>query len=177
MTGLATLDREAIARACEQHGVARLRVFGSATTDRFDSATSDLDFLVDFLPGARRGIRPYLALKEDLERISGRPVDLLEAPAVRNPYFARRAFSEAVEGGQDVPPATLLQALALISDGSAKVVIVNAQAAGAETTQVEDAAKAANVPVLKFSEILPAGQTYAQWMQQNVTQLADALGN
>jgi zinc/manganese transport system substrate-binding protein len=86
------------------------------------------------------------------------------------------AFSEAVEGGQDVPPATLLQALALISDGSAKVVIVNAQAAGAETTQVEDAAKAANVPVLKFSEILPAGQTYAQWMQQNVTQLADALG-
>ncbi|MBN9215213.1 MAG: hypothetical protein ABS62_01745 [Microbacterium sp. SCN 70-200] len=97
MTGLATLDREAIARACEQHGVARLRVFGSATTDRFDSATSDLDFLVDFLPGARRGIRPYLALKEDLERISGRPVDLLEAPAVRNPYFARRAFSEAVD--------------------------------------------------------------------------------
>lgn len=97
MAGTVVLDREAIARACEMYGVARLRVFGSAIKDRFDPSTTDLDFLVDFLPDAPRGIRPYLSLKEALERISGRDVDLVEAAAVRNPYFARRAFSEAID--------------------------------------------------------------------------------
>lgn len=86
------------------------------------------------------------------------------------------AFSEAVEGGQDVPPATLLDALRVIGSGEVKVVITNAQAAGAETTQVEEKAKAVGVPVLKFSEILPAGTTYVTWMQGNADALRKALG-
>lgn len=45
------LDREAIAHACERYGVARLRVFGSAVTGRFDPNRSDVDFFVDFLRG------------------------------------------------------------------------------------------------------------------------------
>lgn len=91
------LDRTAIARACEQFGVERLRVFGSAVTDSFDPATSDVDFLVDFRADAPRGLSPYFGLKDALERIIGRDVDLVEASAVRNPYFARRAFAEAVD--------------------------------------------------------------------------------
>lgn len=97
MTGGAFLDSEAIARACEKHGVVRLRAFGSVVTERFDPAVSDVDFLVDFGADAPRGIGPFLDLKEDLTRIVGRHVDLVEASAVRNPYFARRAFGEAVE--------------------------------------------------------------------------------
>lgn len=97
MTDVAALDREAIARACERYGVARLRVFGSAATGRFDPASSDLDFLVDFGADAPRGVAPFLELKEELQRIAGRDVDLVEAGAVRNPYFARRAFAEAVD--------------------------------------------------------------------------------
>jgi len=91
------LDREALRRACEQYGVARLRVFGSAITDDFDPATSDLDLLVDFGADAPTGIRPFLELKEELQRIAGRDVDLIETRAVRNPYFAKRAFGEAVD--------------------------------------------------------------------------------
>ena len=97
MIGVKVLDREAIARACEQYGVARLRAFGSAVTDRFDPDTSDLDFLVDFRADAPKGVAPFLGLKQELERISGRHVDLVEARAMRNPYFARRALGEAVE--------------------------------------------------------------------------------
>ncbi|HMR48924.1 MAG TPA: nucleotidyltransferase domain-containing protein [Arachnia sp.] len=97
MTGVDVLDREAIARACEQYSVVRLRAFGSAVTDRFDPATSDIDFLVDFHADAPKGIGPFLGLKEELERIAGRGVDLIEARAVRNPYFAKRAFSEALD--------------------------------------------------------------------------------
>ena len=63
----------------------------------FDQQTSDVDFLVDFLPGRGGLLHDYFQLKEDLERIVGRKVDLVDANAVRNPYFARTAFGSAEE--------------------------------------------------------------------------------
>ena len=97
MDGPYRLDDDAIRRACERYGVARLRMFGSAASHRFDPATSDIDFLVDFRDDAPTGIAPFLELKAELERITDREVDLVEARAVRNPYFAKRVFSEAVD--------------------------------------------------------------------------------
>ncbi len=97
MIPVAALNHEAVARACERYGVARLRVFGSAVTGAFDPAISDLDFLVDFGANAPRGVAPFLGLKSELERIVGRDVDLVEARAVRNPYFARHAFDQAMD--------------------------------------------------------------------------------
>jgi len=86
------------------------------------------------------------------------------------------AFSEAVEEGRDVPPATLLHARDAVRSGEVRVVIVNAQTGGAETTAIIDAADEAGIPVLEFSETLPDGQTYVSWMQQNIADLAGALG-
>jgi len=87
------------------------------------------------------------------------------------------AFSEAVEEGQDVAPATLLTALEAVRSGDVRVVIANAQTGGAETTQVIDAATAEDIPVLEFTETLPGGQTYIPWMQQNIEELAGALAS
>lgn len=95
MTATALLDREGIARACRRYGVRRLRVFGSALTDRFDPETSDIDFLVDFVPRAERPPHAYFGLKTELERILGRNVDLVAAGAVSNPYFARSMLAHA----------------------------------------------------------------------------------
>lgn len=95
MIAAVPVDEEAIARACSEYGVQRLRIFGSVLTDEFDSETSDVDFLVDFLPGRGGLFHDYFELKEELERIMGRRVDLVDAGAVRNPYFARSAFSTA----------------------------------------------------------------------------------
>jgi predicted nucleotidyltransferase len=92
-----SIDRDAIARACERYGVERLRLFGSAVTDRFDPNTSDLDVLVDFRDDAPTGVGPFMGLKDELEQLTGREVDLVEARAVRNPYFARRAFGDVVD--------------------------------------------------------------------------------
>lgn len=89
------IDVEAIARACKAHGVERLRIFGSVLGEEFDRETSDVDFLVDFLPGRGGLLHDFFELKEDLERILGRGVDLVDAGAVRNPYFARAAFTSA----------------------------------------------------------------------------------
>lgn len=95
MTGMSLLDREAIARACEQHGVERLRVFGSVLTDHFDPKTSDVDFLVTFHLGREDLFRDYFDLKRDLEQIVGREVDLVTERSVKNPFFKASAFSEA----------------------------------------------------------------------------------
>jgi uncharacterized protein len=89
------LDAQAIARACDRFGVARLRVFGSIVTDRFDPTTSDVDFLVDFKVGNPDLLDAYLGLKQELESVVGRSVDLVVARSVRNPYFKAAAFASA----------------------------------------------------------------------------------
>ncbi|GAB3603348.1 metal ABC transporter solute-binding protein, Zn/Mn family [Microbacterium aureliae] len=87
------------------------------------------------------------------------------------------AFSEAVEEGQDVPAATMLEALTLLRDGGVTAVIANAQTGGAETTQLLDEASDAGIPVVEYTETLPGDQTYISWMQQNIDALAEALGS
>jgi predicted nucleotidyltransferase len=62
-------------------------VFGSATTDSFNSQ-SDIDFIVDFLPvNAKEYADNYYDLKFSLEQLLNRKVDLLEETAIKNPYF------------------------------------------------------------------------------------------
>ncbi|GGU31291.1 hypothetical protein GCM10007979_32870 [Nocardioides albus] len=95
VNAMTKLDREAIARACNRFGVARLRIFGSAVTGNFDPKRSDLDFFVDFLPEVEDLLGNYLALNEELERILGCEVDLVMTDAVKNPYFAAAAFPTA----------------------------------------------------------------------------------
>ena len=95
MTTAVPVDVSAIARACAAHGVRRLRMFGSVLTSDFDPVRSDIDFLVDFLPGRGGYFHDFFELKEELEGILGRTVDLVDAGAVRNPYFAKSAFGSA----------------------------------------------------------------------------------
>ena len=75
-------------RFCRQFHVRRLELFGSAASDRYSPAQSDLDFLVEFTPLPRgRYADTYFGLHEALERLFGRPVDLIVASAIKNPYF------------------------------------------------------------------------------------------
>jgi predicted nucleotidyltransferase len=75
--------------------VARLEVFGSAARGAdFDPAHSDVDFLVTFDPVMRNDLAAFADLKEALEQLLGRPVDLVEREAIeasRN-YIRRRAI-------------------------------------------------------------------------------------
>jgi len=77
--------------------VQRLSLFGSATGNSFDPAASDLDFLVQ-LPtlSPSQHADCYFGLQEDLERLFGRPVDLVEPGTIRNPYF-RQAVEQSQE--------------------------------------------------------------------------------
>lgn len=92
-----TLDLDAIARTCERFHVERLRVFGSALTDRFDPEHSDVDLLVEYRPTAERTFRDFVALQDESERIIGYPVDLVEPQNLRNPFIVRTVFSNTRE--------------------------------------------------------------------------------
>jgi predicted nucleotidyltransferase len=79
-----------LAGIAARHRVKRLGIFGSATGDRFDPASSDIDFVVEFEPMTPvEHARAYFGLAEDLGRVFGREVDLVELSAVRNPIFCR----------------------------------------------------------------------------------------
>jgi uncharacterized protein len=75
---------DAISRLCRRYGVHSLEVFGSILRDDFDAARSDVDVLVEFEPQAAGSFSNFLDLKESLERLFGRPVDLVELRAIRN---------------------------------------------------------------------------------------------
>ena len=84
-----------IRRLCEKHRVMSLGVFGSATTDRFNDA-SDLDFLVEFDPSltATQKAGAFFGLKEELEAVFSRPVDLVTVASLTNPYFRDSVLKE-----------------------------------------------------------------------------------
>jgi predicted nucleotidyltransferase len=86
-----------VAALCQSLGVRRLEIFGSATTGAFRQETSDLDFLVEFEnPDLLGYAERYFDLLEALERLFQRPVDLVVASAIRNPYF-RDSVQRTVE--------------------------------------------------------------------------------
>ena len=61
-----------------------LSVFRSAATEEFDAATSDIDFLVLLEPpeGVTR-FDAFFGLKEALEKLLSRPVDLVDPSALQ----------------------------------------------------------------------------------------------
>lgn len=90
-------NREAIADLCRRHGVRRLEAFGSITRDDFDPARSDVDVAVEFAEEFAGSFGNYLDLKEALEALFGRPVDLIELHALRNRrlrHYIERSKSE-----------------------------------------------------------------------------------
>ena len=82
---------EAIRALCEEYGVARLDLFGSATTATFDPERSDLDFLVEYDPDTDLGpwMKRHFELQRRLSGLLGFPVDLVMTGGFRNPYFIR----------------------------------------------------------------------------------------
>lgn len=81
------MDR--ITELCESHKVKELYLFGSILSKKFNPS-SDIDILIQFNPiDVLEYFDNYMDLKEKLELLLQRPVDLVENQAVRNPIFRR----------------------------------------------------------------------------------------
>ena len=88
MNDLVDSRRAEVIELCRRLHVRRLDVFGSAVKGGFHPASSDLDFLVEFQPLApHEYAEAYFSLKEGLEAVFGRPVDLITWSDVVNPYL------------------------------------------------------------------------------------------
>ena len=80
-------NKSKISDLCQKHNVKQLYAFGSVTTDKFHQ-TSDVDLLIQFgQVGLLEYFDNYMALKEQLEQLLHRSVDLVENQAIRNPVF------------------------------------------------------------------------------------------
>lgn len=88
---LIELNLQRILALCRKHRVRTLSVFGSILTDRFNE-NSDVDFLVDFEPHNPDSLEfdyvsNYFGLKDSLENLLNRKVDLIEYGDNLNPIF------------------------------------------------------------------------------------------
>jgi predicted nucleotidyltransferase len=78
--------KEKVSALCKELGVERLDIFGSATREDFAS-TSDIDVIARFDRRPGRMFGRYFDLKERLEEIFNRSVDVILEDSIRNPYF------------------------------------------------------------------------------------------
>lgn len=89
---------EKLTAICEKHFVANLFLFGSAVRDTF-KPDSDLDFAVLFskeLTPLEHG-DAFFSLKEDLEELFDREIDLIAYRSVKNAIFKRELDETKVE--------------------------------------------------------------------------------
>lgn len=85
-------------------------------------------------------------------------------------------FLSAIEHGDDVAPRLLQDALATAED--VDVLVYNEQTETNQSQQIREAAEAAGVPVVEFSETLPDdADDYLSWMDANIDQLEELLAS
>ena len=90
MIALIEQHRAELEALCRKYCVKKLEVFGSASDGTFDPQRSDVDLLVEFLPlGPGQLFDFFFELKDDLQGLFGRRVDLVLPRAIRNPYFQK----------------------------------------------------------------------------------------
>jgi uncharacterized protein len=78
-----------INQLCNDYNVEKMYVFGSVLTSKFNNK-SDVDFLVKFKPfDLKFYFINYMNLKEKLEKLLLRNVDLVEEQTIKNPFLKK----------------------------------------------------------------------------------------
>jgi uncharacterized protein len=88
------IPMDLIASFCRKWLVKELALFGSVLRDDF-SEDSDVDVLVTFHDDAGWSLMDWGDMCDELQSIFGRPVDLVEKPALRNPFRRHAILSTA----------------------------------------------------------------------------------
>lgn len=89
---LVEAHREKILELAARHGASNVRVFGSLARGE-GAEDSDLDLLVTL--EEKRSLLDLVGLKQDIEDLLHRPVDVVTEPAL-SPYIRSRVLAEAM---------------------------------------------------------------------------------
>ena len=85
--GIVDKNIEDLKMLCTMYNVEKMYLFGSALNSNFNKK-SDIDLLVKFKSfDLSKYFDNYMDLKERLEKLFGREVDLVEEQTLRNPIF------------------------------------------------------------------------------------------
>jgi predicted nucleotidyltransferase len=87
------LPYEKIAEFCDHHPISKLSLFGSILRDDF-SPNSDVDMLVEFVPGSKVTYFNLVDMELQLTAIVGRKVDL-RTPNELSHYFRQNVLDSA----------------------------------------------------------------------------------
>lgn len=137
----------------------------TANADAFKSSLSGLHSKLEAGKGAATG--GQVAVTEPV------PLYLLEDAGLKN--ATPDQYTAAIEEGTDVPPAAMKEATDVVASRTVRLLAYNAQTEGPQTETLKKAAEAAGVPVVDFTETLPEGKTYLQWMTDNVNNVSKIL--
>lgn len=86
-----------IKKLCEQYKVKSFAAFGSVTRDDFEDE-SDIDFVVDFNENDPfKYADLYFQLKDKLEHLLKRQIDLVEERAIKNQFFRKELDSTKIQ--------------------------------------------------------------------------------
>ena len=129
-----------------------------ANAARLDAELSGLESGIKTLRGETQG--RHFAMTEPV------PFHLLADLGMED--LTPAGFSEAIEGGAEVSPQALKQMTDLLAAGKIDVLAYNTQTASPQTERIRDFALKQNVPVVDFSETLPANTGYTDWMAGNL---------
>jgi hypothetical protein len=91
--GDAQVNANQLAELCRRYKVHELSLFGSAARGEMRH-DSDIDLLVDFLPGAEIDLVDYAGLMLDLTHLLGRKVDLVSKNGLK-PLIRASVLQEA----------------------------------------------------------------------------------
>lgn len=87
------LPNNSLTEFCQRHRVRRLSLFGSALRDDF-GPQSDVDFVVEFEPGAVVGYLKLAEMEMEISSLLGRKADL-RTPAELSRYFRDQVLAAA----------------------------------------------------------------------------------
>ncbi|GAA4852973.1 metal ABC transporter solute-binding protein, Zn/Mn family [Saccharopolyspora rosea] len=140
---------------------------------RFHDAAAQFDQQVD---GLRGKVDQVAAANAGKKVIVTEPVAhyLIEAAKLQD--ITPQSFVNAVEAENDPSAAAVADIQNAIGSRQASAVVHNPQTESPVTRDVRTAAERNHIPVVEMSETLPAGKTYLQWMDEQITSLQTALG-
>ncbi|MDM7989758.1 zinc ABC transporter substrate-binding protein [Arthrobacter sp. zg-Y877] len=150
----------------------RLAGLDAEAADSFQANAADFEAGIADINAALAALRDVSAGR-DVALTEPVPDYLVAAAGLHN--ATPSDFTEAVEEGADVPPKVLKEMEDLVTGGSIAFLGYNEQTSTSQTETVREAAVSADVPVVDFTETLPEGQDYLQWMAANTAAMESVL--
>lgn len=84
-------------------------------------------------------------------------------------------FMTAIDSESDVAPAVMKETTDLVTSGHIDLLAFNQQTSTGQTKQLRKDAENSGVSVVEFSETLPDGKNYQEWMRDNIDRVSQAV--